>query len=307
MKGLGTDEDKLISILGNRSPENIARIREEYEKAYNRSLMFAIESETSSDFRRLLLAVVTPKEELKANYLFDAIAGIGTKDAVLIDVLTQSSNAEIEAIRKVYAMKFFGKKPRKKSGFATGGPETLENDIKDDTSGDFERILLACLSAKRDESPQVNDSQAAQDAEDLYKAGEGKLGTDDTTFINLFSHRSVAHLQAVDKHYRAKHNHGLDVAVDKETSGNYKKALLALLKPREVHYADRIREAVQGLGTDDSLLIYTVCINNHKDDWKKLTAQYKAKFNRDLAADIASDTSRDYKKLLLAIIAHLNA
>lgn len=39
------------------------------------------------------------------------------------------------------------------------------------------------------------------DAKALYKAGEKKLGTDEKTFIRIFSERSRAHLAAVDSTY----------------------------------------------------------------------------------------------------------
>jgi hypothetical protein len=40
-----------------------------------------------------------------------------------------------------------------------------------------------------------------KDAKALFKAGEKKLGTDEKTFIHIFSERSRAHLAAVDSAY----------------------------------------------------------------------------------------------------------
>ncbi|KAJ6970899.1 hypothetical protein NC653_035239 [Populus alba x Populus x berolinensis] len=42
---------------------------------------------------------------------------------------------------------------------------------------------------------------AEKDAKALYKAGEKRLGTDEKTFIHVFSERSAAHLAAVDSAY----------------------------------------------------------------------------------------------------------
>lgn len=40
-----------------------------------------------------------------------------------------------------------------------------------------------------------------KDAKALFKAGEKRLGTDEKTFIHIFSERSRAHLAAVDSAY----------------------------------------------------------------------------------------------------------
>lgn len=45
-------------------------------------------------------------------------------------------------------------------------------DVRGDTSGDFEKILVALLQAQREERTPVSVNSAAADAEALYKAGE---------------------------------------------------------------------------------------------------------------------------------------
>lgn len=47
---------------------------------------------------------------------------------------------------------------------------TLEVAINKETSGDFRRVLIAVLQARRETS--CDETQARQDAMELYKAGE---------------------------------------------------------------------------------------------------------------------------------------
>jgi annexin A7/11 len=54
------------------------------------------------------------------------------------------------------------------------------------------------------------------------------LGTDDSLFVKIFTTRSWWHLAAVDRFYRQLYGHSLRKAIKKETSGDYKLALLAL-------------------------------------------------------------------------------
>jgi len=70
-------------------------------------------------------------------------------------------------------------------------------DIVDDTSGDFKKFLVEILKASRDESETANDQLAMDDAIALYKAGEGRWGTDEDKFIEILTKRSRAHLLAV--------------------------------------------------------------------------------------------------------------
>lgn len=69
--------------------------------------------------------------------------------------------------------------------------------------------MLAYISTPRPEGPEVNREIAQKDAKVLYKAGEKKLGTDEKTFIHIFSERSAAHLAAVSAYYHDMYGHSL--------------------------------------------------------------------------------------------------
>lgn len=56
----------------------------------------------------------------------------------------------------------------------------LEKDVVGDTSGDYKRILVACLQANRPEGQEFDRTKARQDAQALYDAGEKKWGTDES-------------------------------------------------------------------------------------------------------------------------------
>jgi hypothetical protein len=73
------------------------------------------------------------------------------------------------------------------------------------------------------------------DAQLLYDKGEGRLGTDDSTFIRIFTSRSVAQLRVIDKFYReTKKKHSLQQAISSETSGDFKDILIACSKQPKI-------------------------------------------------------------------------
>ncbi|MED6199046.1 hypothetical protein PIB30_072280 [Stylosanthes scabra] len=70
-------------------------------------------------------------------------------------------------------------------------------------------ILLAYLSNPREEEDDVDKELAGKDAKALYKAGEKRLGTDEDTFIQIFTEQSAPHLVAVNSYYNHVHGHSL--------------------------------------------------------------------------------------------------
>ncbi|OWZ14809.1 Annexin protein, partial [Phytophthora megakarya] len=68
-KGLGTDEQTLITVLGSKSPETRNLIALRYKELYNEPLKSLLKSETSGDFGRLLRMISTPLPETEAQIL----------------------------------------------------------------------------------------------------------------------------------------------------------------------------------------------------------------------------------------------
>lgn len=82
--------------------------------------------------------------------------------------------------------------------------------------------MLAYVTTPRHEGPEVNREMAEKDTKVLYKAGEKRLGTDEKTFVQIFSERSAAHLAAITSYYHSMYGHSL------------KKVSLPLLFPSKV-------------------------------------------------------------------------
>jgi hypothetical protein len=70
------------------------------------------------------------------------------------------------------------------------------------------------------------DAKAQEDAEKLYKAGEGKWGTDEETFIKILFSSPPQYFEMLNALYAKKYNNTIHVAVKKEFGGDAEKALL---------------------------------------------------------------------------------
>jgi len=285
IQGLGTDDSALVHEITSHTNEQLFKINLDYQKKYEKNLFEAIKGDTSGDYRDLLVALVMPISDYRAFVARKAIAGAGTDEEALIDLFAHASKQDIIDLRTAYE-------------FVTG--KNLEKELADDLSGNFKKAILSLLHLFRE--PGANPAQAAHDAEELYKKGEGKWGTDDDYFVKFFTHNSYEHIALVDAAYNSKYGHSLKVAIEKETSGFYKRLLKALATQRDHYFASRIHDAIAGLGTKDEVLIRIFALNNKLEHLENLKTVYPQLYKESLVDAVSGDTSGWYKKTLVGIL-----
>ena len=292
MKGLGTDEKAIIKIIANRTNRERLAMIESFKRQFNRDLIKDLKSETSGKFEDTILALFQDPISYDCWSLNKAMKGLGTNEDTLIEILATRSNAYINDVKKRY-LEMYGK--------------TLEQDLSGDLSGDLRTVMMTLSSCFRSENLIPNQADCEAKAEQLYKAGEKKLGTDEKVFYDILTLSSPAELRCIDQYYMQKYNHGLLTAIDKEFHiGNMKKLLKTIvyssINPSE-YFATRVNYAVKGLGTKDKLLI-RILVTRDEIDMPQIKAAYANLYKKDMVKDIESDTSGDYKRLLVALCSH---
>jgi hypothetical protein len=288
MKGLGTKEKDLISVLGGFAPLHMNQIINEYQKKYGKTLYSAVFDETSGNFRKLCCALCIPIIEYDVKCIHEAIDGVGTDLSTLIEILVGRTNSDIRALALEYQKKY---------------DKELVSDIKADTSGCTEKIFKTLLKGERDES--LAPGNVLGDTEALYKAGEKRMGTNESVFIEILCKRSDNHLRQVFQCYEEKYGHSFEKAISNEFSGNSEKVLLKLvanIRNKAEYIADRFEKSMKGLGTEDDKLIRLVVRHRAPYVIEPIKQAYAAKYKKSLADRIKGDTSGDYRKLLLECI-----
>lgn len=289
MKGLGTDEKAVIDIVGVRTSPELKQVALEFKTLFGRDMIDDLKSETSGNFRDTVLSRLQTRDEFDAHCLREAIAGAGTDEKVLIEILATRSNADIKAIKEKYKTLF---------------KKELEQDITGDTSGDFKRLLVSLVQGNRDESSAPNPANAAADAQALYKAGEGKLGTDESKFNQILASRSFEQLKLINEEYKKISKKDLVGAIKSEFSGWVEEGLIAVVKAaidRPEYFAERLYKSMKGAGTDDKTLIRIV-VSRCEIDMADIKVDFQKLYGKSLAKFIEEDTSGDYKKLLVRIV-----
>lgn len=156
------------------------------------------------------MSLLTPIVDFYVKELHDAMAGIGTDEDVLIEVLCTMSNYEIHTIKHAYERRKYFQilKPTQsiylnsfvffsllRSTIVYG--KSLENELMSETSGNFKRLLVSLCAGARDESGIVDHDAANRDATELLRAGELRVGTDESTFNMVFCQRNFGQIKLV--------------------------------------------------------------------------------------------------------------
>ncbi|XP_072514939.1 annexin A3b isoform X1 [Salminus brasiliensis] len=215
-----------------------------------------------------------------------AIEGLGTNEKTLVEVLTQRSNAQRQLICKAYQQ-------------TTG--RALGDDVKGDTRGDFEDILVALITPP-----------AQFDCNEFIKAIKG-AGTTESTLIEIFASRSNSQIKALSDAYLAETGRSVLHDLKSEVSGDFGKTLLILAEGKrdESKTVDAAKAKADAKvlyeagekrwGTDESKFIDILC-HRSVPQLRQTLVEYKNLSGKTLQQSIESEMSGNLETVLVAIV-----
>eukprot|EP00062_Callorhinchus_milii_P015183 gi/632965165/ref/XP_007898755.1/ PREDICTED: annexin A13 isoform X1 [Callorhinchus milii] len=129
----GTDELPFNTVLAKRNWMQLRATFKAYSILHGKDIEEVIESETSGDVEKAYLTIVQCTRDSHsyfAKQLHEAMKGSGTKEDTLIRIIVAHAEVDLVFIKEKY------KELNKKS---------LAEAVKSETSGDFQKLLLALL------------------------------------------------------------------------------------------------------------------------------------------------------------------
>ncbi|KAJ7365497.1 Annexin A13 [Desmophyllum pertusum] len=211
------DKDKIVDILAKHCDEKskLQQLKDKYKEKHDQDLLEAVKPVLEEEqLQDAVESLLMESASYDAKILYNAMKGLGTDEDVLMEILCSRNNAELAKLKRHTQHVMYGR--------------SLEKDIKRDTSGHFEDLLVEISKGKRDESSKVDKSLAKKDAEALMQAGY--LGTDEDKFIQVFTQRSFTHLKVVFQEYKKVCNQEMDECIEEEMSQDLEKGFLTLVK-----------------------------------------------------------------------------
>nr|XP_060611952.1 annexin A2-like [Anolis sagrei ordinatus] len=140
---------------------------------------------------------------------------------------------------------------------------------------------------------------AERDAAALETAIKVK-GVDEVTIVNILTNRSNEQRQDIAFAYQRRTKKELPVALKSALSGHLEAVMLGLLKTPPQYDASELKAAMKGLGTDEDTLIEIICSRTNQE-LHLINRVYKEMYKTELEKDIISDTSGDFRKLMVAL------
>ncbi len=285
------DDDALINIT-SQNPLNIRlKIREKYISLYGKDLLEEFNSKLGGDFKDLMIGLYKSIYEFDSDELKSATKGLGTNEDTLIEIIGSRPNWFLKKVKETYKNKY---------------NEELEKDVIDDTSGDFQKMLVSLLQCSRSENKIPDIEKCKEMARDLFKGDKekGKIGLDKDKTIKYFGLSSPCELMHLAREFDREYGKSLMKVIEDEYSSDMQQLIKTIfyanISPSE-YFATRIRKAVEGIGTDEKIL-NRVVITRHAVDMDIIREYYKLLYSRNLVDDVKGDTSGSYQKLLLALI-----
>ena len=212
--------------------------------------------------------------------------GLGTNEDAIIDVLCRRTSFQRMEIVRTYKTSY--------------GKDLLD-DIKSETSGNFEKILVALLA-------YPTELYARELYEAIYE-----IGTDEDVLIEVMCSMSNYEIRSICAMFQRMYGKSLENDLRSDTSGSFKRLMTSLsCGARDESMATDTNQAnadaqelkragIDKWGTDESAFNRILCLRNY-EQIKLIAREYEKITGHTLEKDIKKEFSGDIEDGLLAIL-----
>nr|XP_057903086.1 annexin A2 isoform X2 [Doryrhamphus excisus] len=198
----------LVRILTNRTNAQRQEIAKTFKGTTQQDLVAVMKKLLSGDLETFMLELMMRPLQHEAHRLQQAMAGLGTDEETLLEILCTRSSKQIRDIRVVY------KELYKKD---------LEEEMKGETSGDFAKLVVALIN-KQEVAGVVE-----RDIEALAASLDGKKA-DAAPWIDILTSRDINHLKKVLLGLQIERGQMVIPALEKRFSGDIRLGLSVLVQ-----------------------------------------------------------------------------
>lgn len=212
--------------------------------------------------------------------------GFGTDEDAIIEVLCRRTNAQRMDIIRTYK---------------TAYGKDLLDDIRSETSGNFENLLIALLT----HSTELY-------ARELFEAMYGE-GTDEDVLIEVMCTMSNEEIRSICGTFQRMYGKSLEKELKSDTSGHFKRLMTSLscgsrdesmvtdVNSARTDAEELKRAGIDKWGTDESVFNRVLCLRNY-EQIKLIAQEYEKLTGHTLEKDIKREFSGDIEDGLLSIL-----
>ncbi|MED6141304.1 hypothetical protein PIB30_102062 [Stylosanthes scabra] len=289
VKGWGTDEKALITILGHRNATQRQQIRDTYYELFQEDLIKRLESELSGDFERGMYRWMAEPSERYAILANVALRHADKNYDVVVEIACALSPEELFIVRRAYHIRYH---------------HSLEEDVAANTCGPLRQLLVGLVSSYRYGGNEINGKLAQCEADILHEAIKDKNSSKDEEVIRILTTRSKIQLIATFNRYKDDHGIAITKKLSDEGSDDFHKAMdiaIRCIQDHKKYYEKVLRNAMKGAGTNEEALT-RVIVTRAEKDLNEIKEIYYKRNSVHLEHSVAKETSGDYKKFLLTLL-----
>ncbi len=278
VEGLGTDEEAIFNALTGRTAAEIAAIEAAYVVLSNGETLEArLRDELSGDDLSQALSLLRGETAATetARRLYNAMRGLGTDEEAIYAAVAGRSADQWNEIQTAYQQMT---------------NRSLLTDLQDELTDSEWRYVQTMLPGAAGGAATAQD-RATVIANQLEAAMAG-LGTDEEAIYTALTGRSDAELREIEARFRLLTGFPLNTRLREELSdADYARAQ-RLLHPvaDPIRIAERLREAVQGPGTDE-LEIQAILTGRDPAELILIRAAYQGAYGESLRDRLTAELS----------------
>ncbi|XP_035536728.1 annexin A2 isoform X1 [Morone saxatilis] len=274
-KKADSDAVTLVRILTNRNNAQRQVIAQTFKEITQKDLATALKKALSGELEVLLLELLMPPLQYEAYRLQQAMAGLGTDEETLMEILSTRSGKQLQEVSGVYQDLY---------------KKDLEKELKGETSGDFAKLLLALL--KKENVVGV----VQRDIKSLSASLNGKKA-DAGPWIEILTSRDSDHLNKVLMGLELETGQMVDQIVEKKFTGDFQLGLNVLvqcIQNPDVYLAKR-------LTSTKTPIVQGIMVSHCEEDLLCIRAAYNKLTGTSLYTALQKQFKGDHLQALLAI------
>ena len=274
-------EDIILDTIMKNNLKSRVDIANHYQTTYGTSIFEDIKSKVGGDFGYCAAQMFLSPLDFCIHHLQ---LGLKKSNECAMEQLVSRTPDELKLIEDKYNR-------------TTGGD--LKADITKAFSGAVGNNILNLWSTKRVQNSNPNKKDCENYANTLINTKYKDWVENEEIFKEIFIERSPEELILIARYYLKNKGKNLIDEIEKEFNGKNQMLLKEILynniMPHEI-FADKIKKAVKGLGTDEEMLSRAL-VSRCELDMGSMRDMYQTKYKITMKEDIVDDTSGSYQKL----------
>ena len=267
-----SEKSKIVELICKLSNEQRQNLKQMYLSSYGTELDKDLKSALSGDAEDLILGLMKTPVDFDAEQIYLSMKGIGTDEDTLSEMIATRPSRRLIRIRERYHELY---------------NETLENDIKGDTSDYYRNILIAMIQGGRSDNPYPNSQKMKEIVQKLTEDNDSIKDN----FVSYFVNCSYGEICTICREYeKATGKYILDSIKNLFSSDEYNffSILLNYISDPGKFFAEKIH------GFKDKDLI-RIIVSRNEENMDEIRDSYKELYNIELIEDIKNHTKGDFQ------------